>query len=126
MSFKTTYNGFYGLSKPSSNLGTRFSQTDRDVIRNSILTILKTPKGSRVYDSEYGSELQIYIHEQNDMKVQILVEKEIKRLITTYEPRAKILEIKTVKKDITLTCMLKVQYLELDMTEWIGTVVTQK
>lgn len=117
----STYKGMFRLYPIAGASEDGFVSTDKDIIKRSILNIIKTHKGSRVYDANYGTNLHRLIHEQNIQRTRNIAKAEIKEAIEKYEPRAKLLEVEAyagqneLVSEVVVT--LKVEYVEYGETE---------
>ena len=88
------YTGLFRLYPKKNTSKDGFVSEGIDVIKNSIVTLIKTPKGSRIYDPDLGTNLMMLIHELNIEKIQYIAKSEITHVIEKYEPRAEILNVK--------------------------------
>jgi len=88
-----TYTGLFKLHPKKSSSIDGFVVHDKDVIKHSVLNLIKTHKGSRVYDPDYGTNLHTLIHEQNVARTRNIAKTEITNVVNKYEPRAKILNV---------------------------------
>lgn len=89
----STYTGLFKLNLTPGSSVDGFVDHDREVIKKSVLNILKTHKGSRIYDPDYGTNLHRLIHELNIERIRNIAKNEIEHAITKYEPRATVLRI---------------------------------
>jgi phage baseplate assembly protein W len=81
-------NGLYRLYPKKTNVGIDlFASVDRDAIFNSIKNIILTPKGSRVYNPEFGTNIHMAIFEKNTEATKNFIESEIEEAISKFEPR---------------------------------------
>jgi len=88
--------GYTGLFKLYPKPGTSedgFVSYDKDVIKQSIMTLIKTPKGSRIYDPLLGTDLHRLIHDLNLKSIQNVAKAEILNVIEKYEPRVDLLNV---------------------------------
>lgn len=69
------------------------SRGTRSVIFASIVSILSTPIGTRVYLPEFGSRLTSLPFEPNDELLAALAETYIRDAIAKWEPRVEVLEV---------------------------------
>jgi phage baseplate assembly protein W len=88
-----TYTGMFKLHPKKGSSVDGFVDHDKEVIKKSVLNIIKTHKGSRVYDPDYGTNLHRLIHEQNIARTRNIAKTEITDAVTKYEPRAIILSV---------------------------------
>lgn len=61
--------------------------SDEENIRQSLQILLSTSPGERVNRYDYGCPIQKYVFEILDVTTQTLLEEEIKKSVTLYEPR---------------------------------------
>jgi phage baseplate assembly protein W len=87
------YVGLFKLYPKKGESRDGFVSEGPDVIKNSIITLIKTRKGSRIYDPDLGTNLMRLIHELNVERIQNIARNEITHVINKYEPRAQILDI---------------------------------
>lgn len=117
----STYTGMFRLFPVASSSEDGFVVNDKDVIKESLLNIIKTNKGSRIYDPDYGTELYKLVHELNIQRIRNIATSEITRVIEKYEPRAELLSVNayTGKEDKAseLVIVVSVRYVEYDETE---------
>lgn len=87
------YTGMFKLHPTRGSSVDGFVVHDKDVIKKSVVNIIKTHKGSRVYDPDYGTNLHRLIHEQNLDRTRNIAKTEVKEAIAKYEPRAVVLGV---------------------------------
>ena len=85
-----TYTGMFRFSPEKGSSIDGFVDHDKTLIKKSVLNLIKTPKGSRVYDPEYGTNLHRLVHELNIERIRNIAKTEIQRVVEKYEPRVKI------------------------------------
>lgn len=110
-----TYTGLFKFSPKKNSSVDGFVSHDKDVIKKSIETIIKTHKGSRVYDPDFGTNLCRLIFEQNLERTRNIAKSEITEIITKYEPRALISNISIFpnsEKSDEAVLVLTIQYVE--------------
>jgi len=117
------YTGIFRLYPIKNSSEDGFAINDKDVIKSSILNIINTHKGSRVYDPDYGTNIHKLIYELNIRRTRNIAKTEIKHVIEKYEPRAELLEVNAYAgkddKAHEVTIVLLVKYVEYDETEEI-------
>jgi len=117
----TRYTGMFRLFPIPGTSEDGFVDNDVNLIKRSVLNIIKTHKGSRVYDPDYGTNVHLLIHEQNINRTRNIAKMEIENAIKKYEPRAKLLAVNAYAgkddKAHEAVVVLKVQYVEFDITE---------
>jgi len=88
-----TYTGMFRFHPEKGASVDGFVDHDKQLIKKSVENLIKTPKGSRVYDPEYGTNLHRLIHELNIERIRNIAKTEIQFVIEKYEPRVKITRI---------------------------------
>ena len=115
------YVGLFRLFPIPNSSADGFVIHDIEVIKNSILTILHTHKGSRVYDPDFGTNLHKLIFELNIQRTRNIAKAEITNAIAKYEPRAEIISVDTLigknENAHIVTILVKVKYIEYDIEE---------
>ena len=117
---KHTYTGLFRFTPKRGDSVDGFVSHDKDVIKQSIITLIKTPKGSRIYDPNLGTNLHRLIHEQNIKRIRNIAINEIEDVISKYEPRVEVISIDAVvsgevKQEVII--LVAVKYLEFNTTE---------
>jgi len=79
--------------KAHPNFGDVVPLRDIAAIKNSIKSILLTSKGERTLQQKFGTNITSYLFEQPDPITLSLLEDEIVRAVTKYEPRVSITEV---------------------------------
>ena len=87
------YVGLYKLYPEYSSSTDGFVSQEKQAIIDSILKLIKTEKGSRIYDPNIGTTLHRLIFELNIEEIAMFARTEIEEVITKYEPRVKLLDI---------------------------------
>ena len=77
---------YYVYSDIDENLSSNFV-FDVDAIKQSVRTILTTPKGSRMFRADFGCNLEDYLHELADHSVAFQIYNENITAIYLWEPR---------------------------------------
>jgi len=115
-----TYTGMFRLHPIKGSSVDGFVDHDRELIKRSVLNLIKTPKGSRVYDPEYGTNLHRLIHEQNIQRIRNIAKNEVKAVISKYEPRVEIKRLEAYadgEVDQEIVIVMTLLYLEFDIEE---------
>ena len=89
----TRYRGMFRLFPIPGASEDGFIITDRDIIKASIISLVKTHKGSRVYDPAYGTNIHKLLFEPNIQRTRNVAKAEIEHVISKYEPRAKLIAV---------------------------------
>ena len=63
-------------------------------IRESICVILRTGRGERVERSDFGCGLDQFLYEPNDLATLRRIQEEVKRALTTWEPRIALSDVR--------------------------------
>ena len=77
-----------------NQLGDLTTVTNQDSIKQSIRTIINTPKGSRIFEPDFGCNVNFYLFEPFLPETGMRIGKDIEYNISTYEPRVDLLNIK--------------------------------
>ena len=88
-----TYTGLFRLHPKKNSSIDGFVVHDKEVIKQSVVNIIKTNKGSRVYDPDFGTNLHNLIHDQNIERTRNIAKMEIQDAVRKYEPRAEITQV---------------------------------
>jgi len=114
-------NGLYRLYPKKTNLGVDlFSSIDREAIYNSIKNIILTPKGTRIYNPEFGTNIHLAIFERNTESLKNFIESEIETAIEKFEPRVTIDDIVIEENEFepsTLKIILYITYVDINTND---------
>lgn len=69
-----------------------------DAINGSIMNILKTRKGERVFQPEFGSTIYSSLFEPMTAQTKIVLETQIENALIQFEPRISLIEIRVIPK----------------------------
>ncbi len=119
---KYTYTGMFKFNPTAGTSIDGFVDHDKELIKKSVLNIIKTHKGSRIYDPEYGTNLHRLIHELNIERIRNIAKNEIQSAVSKYEPRAKIMRIEaypTGELEQEVVVVMTLYYVEFDTEEII-------
>lgn len=87
--------------------------SDKELIEQSIVTILNTPKGSRFFLPEFGSRLKELMFEPNDTVLQDLLRLFIFEAMREWEKRAQFVDVKFSKpNEESIDCEIKYRILQ--------------
>lgn len=117
-----TYTGLFKLHPKKGSSVDGFVVHDKEVIKTSVLNIIKTHKGSRVYDPDYGTNLHRLIHEQNVARTRNIAKMEIQEAVAKYEPRAEIIDVSVFPSQMNsdeVIAVLTLKYVEFGDEEII-------
>lgn len=96
---QTKYQYFDIAFNPKPNyLGDISIVTDLNAIKQSLVNILNTPKGSRLFLPDFGCDVRRFLFEPYDDITAKSIGTEIKNAFEQYEPRVRILKVE-VKVD---------------------------
>jgi uncharacterized protein len=95
---------FKGIAFPFQWSATSFPGVaeDEDLVRQSIVQILTTPKGQRVMRPEFGTNILDYIFENNDDNLQNRVGREVREAIALFEPRVIVTAVNVERDDASV------------------------
>lgn len=82
--------------KPHPITGDLITSKDEAAVKQSIVNLLLTNKGERLFNSQIGSDIPRLLFEQLDYGVAALVQSEIKNVLTDYEPRINIISLEVI------------------------------
>ena len=115
------YTGMFRLYPIYGKSTDGFIDHDKALIKQSILTLLNTHKGSRVYDPDFGTTLYRLIHEPNIQRTRNVAKTEIEHVITKYEPRAELLDVSVYagnnEHSSQVVIVVSIKYVEFDEVE---------
>jgi phage baseplate assembly protein W len=77
-----------------NQLGDLTTVVNQDSVKQSIRTIINTPKGSRIFEPDFGCNMNFYLFEPFIPETGMKIGKDIEFNITTYEPRVELISIK--------------------------------
>lgn len=84
------------VKRPQGYLQTQFS---RELLRSSIMTILSTRKGERVFLPEFGSNLFKLLFEQNDPVTRALIKNVVVEDVLRWEKRVKVRDVRVTSNE---------------------------
>ena len=82
------------LFKSNPNTGDIGVKHQINAVRQSILNILNTNHGEKVFEPLFGANLRAYLFENSGLITSIAIADSIKEAINNYEPRVEILNVK--------------------------------
>ena len=77
----------------------QMSSLDDDVIRDNIVRILQTKRGSRVMRPDSGSDTWSFVFENIGSVLDARIDHEVRRAVAYGEPRARVLNVGVGKED---------------------------
>ena len=84
--------------------------TAKESVKSQLLFLLSTPKGSRWYTPDFGTNLQRYLFEPNDSPTWDAVIAEVQDTVGKYIPNMTITKMDTQKGNTDYSLLLNVQY----------------
>lgn len=95
---------FYGIKYPfvsqdSENYFVDMNKNIKDNVRGVITHVLFTPKGQKIRDPEFGTNLIKYIFEPNDVLTWDNIKTELKETIKNYLPNVNIRDINVLENN---------------------------
>lgn len=82
---------------PSLNqLGDLSTVTNENSIKQSIRTIVHTSKGSRIFEPDFGCNVNYYLFEQMSTSTGLSLGKDLQANIIRFEPRVELLNIRVI------------------------------
>ena len=83
---------------------------NEDAIKKSVLNLVRTEIGERFFNLSLGSSVSQSLFELYNEELEILIEEEIKTLLSNYEPRVKIREISVIGNGDTNELNIEMEY----------------
>jgi phage baseplate assembly protein W len=76
--------------------GDLITNKDEVAIKQSIVNLLLTNRGERLFNSQIGSDISRLLFEQLDYGIAALVQSEIRNVLNEYEPRIRIITLEVI------------------------------
>ena len=89
------------------------TETDQDAVKSDLMHLILTPKGSRFYLPDFGTNLLKFIFEPNDGLTESNIKLEITEVVKKYLPNLTINNIAIDMLDVTdmeYTATIRIQY----------------
>lgn len=98
---KVMYDGlkFPFTAQDEENYLLDLNKTMRDSVRSQIMHVIFTPKGQKLRDPEFGTNLIKYIFEPNDGNTWAKVKEEVSKAVTTYVHDVIVNDINVIKSE---------------------------
>lgn len=117
---------FFGIKYPFQkndyqNFFVDSNLTERDKVRSQIMHVICTPKGQRIMNPEFGTDLIRYIFETNDSESWEAVKNEIMSSVQKYVPGVTLDDIKVAGSDDERGAI----YVRVDYSLRVGNSVTK-
>jgi phage baseplate assembly protein W len=105
----------YGIKFPITVISDEKSLFDTnfllsDAVNSEIFHVIFTPKGQRLRDPEFGTNLIKFIFDPNDMQTWDGVVSEVKEAITRYVPNCKLNDINVLEGDDGSGLYVSIEY----------------
>lgn len=118
------YSDFNHTFLPHPNTGQIARRVNVDAVKLAVRNLVLTNKYERLRNPEFGGNISHYLFEQLTPETGKEIEADIKWLIDTYEPRAKVLEVNsyipddgnTIDLTITFNVVMSKEVESLDIT----------
>lgn len=96
---------YKGIAFPfqSGNLSFPAAVSDDELIRQSIIQILLTERGERIYRPDFGAGVMARVFNNNDAGLATLLQAEVYAAIGKWEPRAIVQQVDVTQEDTTIT-----------------------
>jgi phage baseplate assembly protein W len=105
-----------GVGTPnSSRLSRKFRLTDRELVIRDFLNALNIPQGQKPGNPSYGTTLWGFMFEPNTLDVQILIEKEVRR-VANADARLAINQVVSYPYESGILIEMEITILPLDET----------
>lgn len=88
----------------------------QDAIKSDIMHLIFTPKGQRIRDPEFGTNLIQFIFDPNDAQTWESVRSEIKESVSKFVPNATLNDITISESDDGMGLIAKIEYTVKDET----------
>jgi len=109
---KTEYVDLDFVFKSNPNTGDIGIKKQINSVKQSVLHILNTNHGEKVFQPLFGANLRQYLFENNGLITSIAITDSIKEAITNFEPRVEVLNVKVNNKPdlnkIAITVVVKI------------------
>lgn len=108
---------YFGIKFPFTNDNEQgylldLNVTMLDKTRSELLHLILTPKGQRLRQPDFGTDLIRYIYDQNDEMTWDAVRKEIQETVTKYLPYVSLTNIEVAQDEVNQFAV----YVRLDFT----------
>lgn len=109
---------FKGIGLPTNSYPYPKIKLEEDLIFDSVITILLTKKGQRLFAPTFGSDLWKVLFQPADNATATMAEQYIWEALRLWEPRIQVLDVRAGVKESTLTVYIK--YMVLTVGEEVG------
>lgn len=95
---------YYGIKYPfvtddEENFALDLNKSLKDHVRSLIMHVIFTPKGQKLRDAEFGTNLIRFVFEPNDSISWEMVENEVREAVAKYVPNVTINNIEILKNE---------------------------
>jgi phage baseplate assembly protein W len=100
----TTTSIYKGISFPFRKGSSQYPEqsTDAALIKESLSQLIQTSRRERVMRPEFGSNSWGYLFEENDEVLAALIRTDIGAVVSKYEPRIRLIDVLSTRKDSTV------------------------
>jgi phage baseplate assembly protein W len=109
---------FKGIGLPTNFYPYPKIKLEEDLIFDSVITILLTKKGQRLFAPTFGSDLWKVLFQPADNATATMAEQYIWEALRLWEPRIQVLDVRAGIKESTITVYIK--YMILTVGEDVG------
>ena len=109
---------FKGIGLPNNSYPYPKIKLEEDLIFDSVITILLTKKGQRLFAPTFGSDLWKVLFQPADNATATMAEQYIWDALRLWEPRIQVLDVRVGVKEHTLTVYIK--YMIITVGEVVG------
>ena len=93
-------------------------------VSRSIRNLINTNRGERLYQPDIGSSIRNLLFEPMGQSTAIALRSAIEHTIRTYEPRAQVLEVRIVARELENAYIVTIVYMLINSTEPVSVNVT--
>jgi phage baseplate assembly protein W len=83
---------------------------NEDAIKKSVTNLVKTQLGERFFNNLIGTSLQKMLFELNTQEISLVIDEEIRTLLSNFEPRIQVIDVSAKPEYDTNDLNIKVQY----------------
>lgn len=106
---------YKGIGLPDTENKFPHYKTEQDLIQDSVLTILFTKQGQRLFAPDFGSKLWSVVFSPSDTITERLTEENIINALRTWEPRIRVQKVNARAEDDAL--FVQIEYLILKLSK---------